>query len=776
MLRKILAIIICVCLIVPELSYDVYAAEYEKKYLPIRSMNDGETGTYEVLTDGDNVYIEINNLSKVIGFGEVASKEEEEKNVSYYMVNERYQHEKFVDYFIIYPKEHKMDSFFHGEKEIEHCFILEEKLYVDIIEVFNYLRIKAEIIGDELCINLPVYSISDFLLNDYRNVLQNTVSQLDLLENGESAFNSSFFDSLSLACNNFDFKLLIPGWGSTELKEDQYVKAIQTLNEEDEIFFDTEAKEQLKTELFDRGFGGVLATGKDLTSVMSVGGKSIQTAEEIIMNLSIPDEEINKYMDLLNWNGKNFDGFIDLRAWAEQANTLSDVLDISNVVVSAYETYARASNWNQECMDDLDVLINLDVDDFEDHKSYVKRIKKVAEKCYDENKNRGEAVTEQAIYDVFSLLLEKAVTEVPVYGKVLDCFILAVNASVAIAKCFGNVAEEMDKAELSYMVTCLINIAVASRFDMENKYTKINLLDMQYDEIDDFRTSLKTFIKSNLRCWSYIYYLNSDGIWENSLRGKEVRNKINKMQTYLTILRESEQYDYVLSDEELITYSPERIVSILQDTSYSLEGEMSEIEEGYYRLSIDNTGYYYGEMGVIKDSHGISYLTLSLQDENNLDYYEFKWSEQNKKYESINSTDFDVHLIVFTEDPFVKLVLYNGNQQTSEMVFEKQQYFNQTTLTLAVKHYYFSLGKLDKIIYNPCALENQLYNEQFLVSICDDGKDYVIMITGPEFEEVGDAVIYEASDYNEVISNNAAVEDIRGIEYFNVTHYYDFDL
>ena len=90
-------------------------------------------------------------------------------------------------------------------------------------------------IDNELLVNVPVYSILDFLIYDYKSVLINSVSQLDLLKEQESSFSSGFFDALSLACNNFDFKLLIPTWGTNDLKDEQYTKAIQTLNEKRHI-------------------------------------------------------------------------------------------------------------------------------------------------------------------------------------------------------------------------------------------------------------------------------------------------------------------------------------------------------------------------------------------------------------------------------------------------------------------------------------------------------------------------------------------------------------
>lgn len=275
---------------------------------------------------------------------------------------------------------------------------------------------------------------------------------------------------------------------------------------------------------------------------------------------SVPAEKIRKYLELVNWNGKEYDASIELRAWNKYASKLSDAISLAEIAVSSYETYSRAENWNKECLEDLEVLKNLDETNYANHKGYIKRIKKVAESCYQESINKDKTTTEHTLEKIATLMLEKTLTETSVYGRITDYFILAINTGTSVAKCFGNIADEMDKAELSYMVTCLINVAVASRIDAEIEHDALNLKNVNSGEAQNFRKSMRTAIKSNLRCWSYIYYLNSDGKWEESDRGKEVKDKINKMYTYLTLLKETEQYDYALDEYDLITYTPKKLL------------------------------------------------------------------------------------------------------------------------------------------------------------------------------------------------------------------------
>lgn len=603
MLRKILVFILCLSMIMPNTILEVQAMEYETKYLTIKRLNDGVKKTYEVVTDGKSVYIGVGDLIEVVEFDEKII-DIADNTINQIILTKEVDHHGYDQDINIFPKENKISSSWYGESEFDGCLNLEEGVYLDIVEIFNYLRVKANVESDELWINIPVYSILDFMVYDYQSVLINSVSQLDLLEAGESRLASGFFDALCLACNNFDFKLLIPGWGSNELENEQYVKAIQTLNEDNEIFYNENTSEYIKSELATRGFEGVLASGEDLVNVMSIGGSTVETVEDIIEVLeNVSDKKVDAYMDLINWNGEYFDGITEMRAWNKHAENISNTISLADIAVSAYETYVRAKSWNQECLEDLEVLRNLDVDNYVGHTECIKRIKKIAEKCYQESSNTEEAVAEQMLIDMSTLLLEKVIEETSIYGKIADYFVLAVNTGISVARCFGNVAEKMDKGELSYMVSCLINIAVASRIDAEIEYDMLDLADIHSGEVEEFRDSMRTAIKSNLRCWSYIYYLNSDGEWENTYRGQEVKNKIDKMYTYLTLLNESAQYDYALDEYDLITYSPERIIDILKDYVPN--------EERYkaYAEKIESYESEYGVAQINMESEWFSYMT-----------------------------------------------------------------------------------------------------------------------------------------------------------------------
>lgn len=723
MLRKLLIFVLCLSMIAPIFTYEVKAVEYEEKYLAVRVLNDGSEKICKVITDGTNIFIGIDDLIEVAGFSE------KEINVTEGDINQITLIKKIDDCgfnqdVMIFPESKMILSNEYGESKFDGYLKLENEVYLDLVDIFNYLRIKAEVLDDKLVVNIPVYTILDFMIYDYQNILRNSVTQLDLLETEENQFTSGFLDALSLACNNFDFKLLIPGWGSTDLKEEQYLKAIQTLEEEDEIFFDENASEYMKNELEGRGFEGVLATGEDLANVLSISGENVETVETIIESLESVDKlsesgqrKINTFRELVNWNGKNFDGITELRAWKKYGNGLSDIIDLSKIAISAYETYEHAMNWNENVQNDLEVLSNLEVDNYGDHKNYVKRIKKVASAYLMEKEDVKGAVSEQVISDVTELLLEKIISEVSVSGKIADLFVLAINTSVSVARCFGNVAEEMDKAELSYMVMCLINIAEASRIETEIEYSKLDRLNLNSGKIDGFRNALRTTLKSNLRCWNYIYYLKSDGKWENTYSGKEVKDKINKMNTYLTLLNESEQYDYALDEDDLITYSPKRIIEILKDkvnTNYSYDIVMEQYQEALENnLYADILNGYSDDWNLI----GEYVSTMLLSDARYYKNYGSQYNDENfyLYYALLDIDNNGVEELFIgagtSENTVTIYDMFSHNGQSPVPCFEVGSFGERTNLILQEDNSFYveeSGGVYDHSISKYCFTENSI--------------------------------------------------------------------
>lgn len=572
--EKITSIILCLCMamLISVPSLEVNAAEYEKRYLEIKRLNDGQEAAYEILVNGKDVFISIGDLAGLAGFENNKIERNGETLTNIVLLDDDQSGNHDV---VISAESNTIQSPRYGTKEFDGFLDMGDAVYLNLVDMLNYLRIKAEVIDGRLFINVPVYTMYDFMMTDYPEVLKNCVSQLDLLEPGEDLKSSGNRDAVYLACNNFDFRFLVPIWGTNKIKDEQYSKAIQTLNEEDETFYDEDTNEYFQSELNERGLGNCLASGQDLIDILSVGGGAMDSAEDVIKQLeglSESDQDaLFSLWDTLNWNREDFLKATGLKTFSDHADEISDALTVAEIAVSAYEAYEQASSWSEDCLNDLDVLRNLREDNYGENKDYVKRISKVAEQSYQASSDPENAAGEQLVSDIADLALEKAITETSVQGKVADLFVFSVNLGISVARCFGNIAEEMDKGELSYMISCLINIAVASRIDAEVKHDRLDITDLSSGtQLNDFRDSMRTAIKSNLRCWSYIYYLNSDGTWENSERGKTVKSQINKMNVYLTLLDETEQYDYALDEYDLITYSPERIIEISGENNTSV--------------------------------------------------------------------------------------------------------------------------------------------------------------------------------------------------------------
>ena len=626
-IKRAVALILCFCTLFICIPYqEVDAKEYEEKYLTIKRVNDGQQDTYKIVTDGKEVFISAAQLSGLAGFSKADVVRNEDGITAVTLV--KGEEQDTDQNIIISVSDNTIYSFRYGEREFDGCLDTGEEIYLNLVDMFNYLRIKAEVIDGRLFINIPAYTMYDFMTADYPEVLKNCVSQLDLLEPGEDLKSSGDGDALYLACNNFDFRFLVPIWGTAQIKDEQYAKALQTLNEEDETFYDEDTNEYFRAEMEGRGLGSCLASGQDLIDTLSVGGGAMDSAKDVIKRLdglSEADQDaLFSLWDTLNWNREDFLKATGLKTFSDHAGEISDALTVAEIAVSAYEAYEQAASWSEDCLNDLDVLRNLNVDNYGENKDYVKRISKVAEESYQASSDPENAAEEQLVSDIADVALEKAITETTVYGKVADLFIFSVNLGVSVARCFGNIAEEMDKGELSYMVSCLINIAVASRIDAEVKRAQLDITDLSSgNQLNDFRNSIRTSIKSNLRCWSYIYYLNSNGTWETSERGRYVKGQIDKMHVYLALLDETKQYEYALDEYDLITYSPERIVEIAEE-SISVNSDefwMDFLEAGDYAQYIDEEWMDSPLEYVLYDINGDGILELLIQSTRDMPFF-----------------------------------------------------------------------------------------------------------------------------------------------------------
>lgn len=602
MLKKVLSLLMCFVLFFSVQS-NVYNCvsndEYQIKYLFMQRLNDDLSRYYEVITDGERVYINIDDLVEIANYDSSTVTTQNGK-LSKILINKKnYENTSFDNSIQILPNKKIITSSWYGENNFDGIVDFNSKIYLDIIDIFNYLRIKAEIVDGKILVNIPVYSMLDFLIYDYQDVLNNFITQMDLKTYGDGENGSNFMNTIAVAVNNFNFKFLIPVWGPMELKKEQYIKAIQTLSEEDEEFYSPTTNGYMENQLEEKGFSKLLSSGEDLVNGMSIGGETINTYETFIDSLTnISEEQRGKYLDLVNWNGKNYDAFMDLRVWNKYAENLSNVIDISDIFVSAYEAYTRANSWTESNLKDLEILKNLNINNYADKKEYVNRITDAASECYESANNKAEAVVKEIFEKTMELLFEKAVGVTPV-GKVANYFVLAVNTGVSAAKTFPNISNKLDKAELSYIVTCLINVAIAAKIDANVKYENFSLENLSSNDIVEFRDSIRTAIKCNLRSWYYIYYLNKDGSWEYGSEGQEVKNKINMMNTYLILLNECIQYDYSLDEYNIINFSSTEIITILNDSkvydnlvvdAYSYEYENEEGEFKYKIPKINLSG------------------------------------------------------------------------------------------------------------------------------------------------------------------------------------------
>ena len=590
-MKKIITFLMCFCLFINLITINANEDDsYEKKYLPVLCLNNHQSTNYEVLVKDSNIYMGIKNVQRLIQYESILIDQYDKSQVIKY-----YKYEQNFDYDVVIEITNEYIKTNYGVYDYNGMMILDNgEIYLELYDLLNILKIKTSIMNEKVTITLPKYTIYDFYAKDF--LQYGYIKALDLLEPCESTINSAFYDSLTILVNNFDEKLFVPGWGTDALNDELTLKALLSLNQEDKIFYSEDTQEIVDLKLQENGMSELLASGEDLANILSLG-ETIDSVEELLVQVTNLTQDgkdmLETYQKMINWNGKELDGLIQMKAFAKYGNNISNVMSIADIFVSGYEIYKRANNWGEYALADLDNLRNIDINNYTKGKNIVKHIKQNSKKAYEENKNAMEAGMEEGSKKAFDILLTEALGIIPVAGKMIKITTLAVNFGVSIAKTYENVAKEMDRAQLSAMLNNLIDICSVSRLESLLVY---NPYVSKKEDAQSFISLARTNLKANMRAWSYLYYLRSSSDKETKYRIQQAKNNVSNMVAMLELLNIAEDYLYIFDEESTVYCSRDSIKETLynqltEDILISIiknESQLEIKESLYIDMDCDN--------------------------------------------------------------------------------------------------------------------------------------------------------------------------------------------
>lgn len=435
-----------------------------------------------------------------------------------------------------------------GKKFEVHIINNEDEIYLPLSPMLYLLHSQWWISENKLIIRSLPYTIIDFLGGEnYEGMWENRVNQTDLLINGESKLAHVLRTSLAAVFNDFDpeiFVLWWPGKGFFPFIDEEYEEALLQIAVDDMDFLNLYGQESLISAFEEPGFSDVKSDWDNMKNIIDIPDNIAEGAcdiDKIVDHLSK-----NKNLRYFIYDFETLDPAI-LKAMSEKMENVSNVMDITSIILDVAEISQRSHNWGEQYINQIRVLT--DFDDRGYNKSIANNVKTVANGLIKEYQDPIQAAADEAALQSTSLFLSKIFDE-SVFGKYFAVF----SAGISIAKTNENVKNDMDAADLAYMVDCLVKVEQIAMKEMSRSYSQLlgnNITgDFTQNDLERLRNCTMLSLRTNLRNRAFIYYLNlrlnDDNNWENSIFAKKIQQQIIDDYARICLLMETEKSDSLL--------------------------------------------------------------------------------------------------------------------------------------------------------------------------------------------------------------------------------------
>lgn len=542
MSRKIICYIMSLVILLSVLPITVSAEEIPIiGYIEVFSDIDNTERKIKALNNEETIFVSAEDISLITGY------------------------DLEIDEFINYSKAGGLDNVTAVDIEFDgavsamgknfevHIVNYEEGIYLPLLQMLYLLHAQWWISEDKLVIRSLPYTIIDFLGSEnYEAMWKNKVNQTDLLINGESKLAHALRTSLAAVFNDFDSEIFVlwwPGEGFYPFINEEYEEALLQIAIDDMDFLDTYNQESMVSILKGMGFSDIESEWDNMTSIIGIPSKideGIENIDDIIGLLSRESKrngymKSNKYFDFSELDFGIFDEYSD------KIKNISDVVEKIDIVLKVVEVSQRSKEWGEQYISQIKILT--DFDNVGYNKSVTDQVKKAANNIIEEYQNPIKAAANEAAMQAVSYELS-GVFDNSIFGT---CFAIF-NGGLAIAKTNENVRNDMDAADLAYMVDCLVKIEQIAMKEMSRSYSK--LLDTNItgnftqSDLERLRNCTMLSLRINLRNRAFLYYLNlrlnDDNNWENSIYAKNIQQQIVEDYARICLLMETEKSDSLL--------------------------------------------------------------------------------------------------------------------------------------------------------------------------------------------------------------------------------------
>lgn len=502
-----------------------------------------------------------------------------------------------------------------GKKFEIHIVNSEDKIYLPLLQMLYLLHSQWWVSEDKLVIRSLPYTIIDFLGSEnYISMWENKVNQTDLLINGENKLAHVLRTSLAVVFNDFDPEIFILWWpdkGVSPILNEEYEEALLQIAIDDVDFLNSCNLETMNSIFEEIGFSDIKSDWDSMKNIIDIPDNIAEVANDIDKLI----EQLSKDKAIKSnfiYDFETFDPAI-LKATSEKMENISNVLDITSIILDVAEIRKRSQNWGEQYINQIRVLT--DFDDRGYNKLVANKVKTVAGGLIEEYQDPIQAAAEEAALQSTSLFLSKVFDE-SVFGK----YFAVLTAGISIAKTNDNVKNDMEAADLAYMVDCLVKIEQIAMKEMSRSYSKLlgnNITgDFTQADLERLRNCAMLSLRTNLRNRAFIYYLNlrlnDDSNWENSIYAQNIQQQIIHDYARICLLMETEKSDNLLWIDDFKNMYSNKYGLIREQFTSDIfhEGEIVDIEQKIYDdMNVELIGHWIVDVEKTSDANDISFMT-----------------------------------------------------------------------------------------------------------------------------------------------------------------------
>lgn len=607
-MKRVISFLLCICFLVGMCPVNVAANEVQTKYLQI-SVN-GKVETYECLWDTKETYCSIENLAEIANYDWTQM----EDNLEFQFYRE-YENDN-GDYGIELQtsvlvevsdnkKTAEIDAM--GESYFVNCYVEAEKVFLPL-EKLLYLLHAEWTIDDNVLYVVPMpLTILDFMaIHSIDLASVGSTSEDVLIDTGwlfsDNKWGQAVYSTIAEVFSDFDGKIFMLWWPGEEHVEtaECYENAILQLAKEDKEFVGEDVQVDAMELIVDSIFSINSESTNNIQNIISIPSniddivQSVPDAVSVLEDLSKKFPKIKVPKKVKNVSEKIKNGQIDstflqipeLESKAKELGEVGDGMAILQCVWNAYDIANRVNGWDEEYLNQLDVLANYN-NPGSINENVVDYVQSSAQRLIDSYNNPTQAAVDKAIQSTMGLLLSKTFEESP-FGKVFSIM-------GAVGTCYGTFNVKSKEtydvySELS-VVTFSIKVEqlVRELFRYEDILTTTEKLTRE--SIEEARDQLMLYLRLNLRNKAQLYNLNLRGNenknWSESEEAKKLYDEIVKVYAMLAELIDTKDYDSDIILEGNIENLHSLYPAITEEILLDERNQNAKLLPGFY-AQIDN--------------------------------------------------------------------------------------------------------------------------------------------------------------------------------------------